>query len=76
MSRPYNDHLYLSSLNNPSVIPSLQKALTDPVPEVDLAAAPALYGLKQSDGKAFLLDALQGNQKTTSGFHEQREEVI
>ena len=50
------------------VIPSLQKALKDPVPEVDLAAALALFGLKQPDGKEFLLDALKGNQKTTSSF--------
>jgi HEAT repeat protein len=38
------------------------------VPEVDLAAALALNGLKQPDGKAFLLDVLQGKQKTTSSF--------
>lgn len=58
----------LGSFNNPAVIPSLQKALKDPVPEVDLAAALALWGLKQPDGKAFLLDVLSGNQKTTSSF--------
>jgi HEAT repeat protein len=58
----------LGSFNNPVVVPSLQKALKDPVPEVDLAAALALYGLKQPDGKAFLLDALEGKQKTTSSF--------
>jgi HEAT repeat protein len=58
----------LGSFNNPAVIPSLQKALKDPVPEVDLAAALALAGLKQPDGKAFLLDALNGTQKTTSSF--------
>ena len=58
----------LGSFNNPAVIPALQKALKDPVPEVDLAAALALYGLKQPDGKAFLLDVLEGKQKTTSSF--------
>jgi HEAT repeat protein len=35
---------------------------------VELAAALALEGLKQPDGKAFLLDVLAGNQKATSGF--------
>lgn len=58
----------LGSFNNPAVVPALQKALKDPVPEVDLAAALALYGLKQRDGKAFLLDVLEGKQKTSSGF--------
>src|SRR5271156_1165863 len=58
----------LGSFKNPAVVPALQKALKDPVPEVELAAALALFGLKQADGKAFLLDALSGNQKTTSGF--------
>ncbi len=58
----------LGSFNNPAVVPSLQKALKDPVPEVDLAAALALWGLKQPDGKAFLLEALSGTQKTTSSF--------
>jgi HEAT repeat protein len=58
----------LGSFNNPAVVPSLQKALKDPVPEVELAAALALFGLKQPDGKAFLLDALSGKQKTTSSF--------
>ena len=58
----------LGSFNNPAVVPALQKALKDPVPEVDLAAALALYGLKQPDGKAFLLDVLEGKQKTSSSF--------
>jgi HEAT repeat protein len=58
----------LGSFNNPEVVPALQKALKDSVPEVDLAAALALQGLKQPDGKAFLLDVLQGSQKTSSSF--------
>jgi HEAT repeat protein len=58
----------LGSFNNPAVVPSLQKALKDPVPEVEMAAALALYGLKQPEGKAFLMDVLQGKQKATSGF--------
>lgn len=58
----------LGSFNNPTVVPALQKALSDPVPEVDLAAALALSGLKQPDGKAFLLEVLEGKQKTNSSF--------
>jgi HEAT repeat protein len=50
------------------VIPSLQKALKDPVPEVEMAAALALYGLKQPEGKTFLMNVLEGKQKATSGF--------
>src|SRR5271170_8183835 len=56
----------LGSFKNPAVIPNLQKALKDPVPEVEMAAALALYGLKQPDGKAFLMNVLEGKQKSTS----------
>lgn len=65
----------LGSFNNPVVIPCLQKALRDPVPEVDLAAALALSGLKQPDGKAFLLDALEGKQKTSSSFMSSEKRI-
>jgi HEAT repeat protein len=66
----------LGSFNNPAVIPSLQKALKDPVPEVDLAAALALFGLKQPDGKQFLVDALKGTQKTTSSFMSSEKRAL
>ena len=58
----------IGSFNNPDLAPILKKALRDPVPEVDLAAALALYSLKQPDGKAFLLDVLGGKEKTSSSF--------
>jgi HEAT repeat protein len=58
----------LGSFNDPDLAPILEKALKDPVPEVDLAAALALYSLKQPDGKAFLLEVLGGKAKTSSGF--------
>jgi HEAT repeat protein len=66
----------LGSFNNPAVIPALQKALTDPVPEVEMAAALALYGLKQPDGKAFLLDVLEGKQKATSSFMSSEKRAL
>jgi HEAT repeat protein len=58
----------LGSFNDPNLAPILQKALKDPVPEVDLAAALALYSLKQPEGKDFLLEVLGGKAKTSSGF--------
>lgn len=58
----------LGSFNDPALVPVLRKALKDPVPEVDLAAALALFSLKQPDGKAFLLEVLGGKQKTSSSF--------
>src|ERR1700733_4476053 len=66
----------LGSFKNPAVIPALQKALKDPVPEVELAAAFALYGLKQPDGKAFLLDVLEGKQKTSSSFMSSEKRAL
>jgi HEAT repeat protein len=58
----------LGSFDNPAVIPLLQKALKDPVPEVDLAAALALNSRKQPDGKVFLMEVLGGKAKTSSSF--------
>src|ERR1700685_346827 len=66
----------LGSFNNPAVVPALQKALKDPVPEVELAAAFALYGFKQPEGKAFLLDVLEGKQKTTSSFMSSEKRAL
>jgi HEAT repeat protein len=66
----------LGSFKNPAVIPALQKALKDPVPEVELAAAFALYGFKQPEGKAFLLDVLEGKQKTTSSFMSSEKRAL
>jgi HEAT repeat protein len=58
----------LGSFDNPALAPILVKALKDPVPEVDLAAALALNSLKQPEGKAFLLEVVQGKAKTSSSF--------
>jgi HEAT repeat protein len=67
----------LGSFKNPDLVPILQKALKDPVPEVDLAAALALFSLNQPDGKAFLLDVLAGDQKTSSSFmSSQKRQLI
>src|SRR5580698_8020234 len=66
----------LASFKNPAVIPALQKALKDPVPEVELAAAFALYSFKQPEGKAFLLDVLEGKQKTSSSFMSSEKRAL
>ncbi len=58
----------LSDFNDPAVIPILKKALQDPVPEVDFAAAKALFHLKQPIGKQVLLGMLSGEEKASSSF--------
>jgi HEAT repeat protein len=49
-------------------LPLLKKALQDPVPEVDFAAAKVLYHLHDPDGVQFLLDVVSGESKASSGF--------
>ncbi|HLY60879.1 MAG TPA: HEAT repeat domain-containing protein [Terriglobia bacterium] len=46
----------------------LKKALRDPVPEVDLAAAKVLYQLHDPDGVRFLLDVVSGDEKASSSY--------
>ena len=42
--------------------------IDDPGPGWNALRSVPIWGLKRPDGKAFLLDALAGNQKTTSSF--------
>jgi HEAT repeat protein len=49
-------------------LPLLKKALQDPVPEVDFAAAKVLYQLHDPEGVQFLLDVVSGESKASSGF--------
>ncbi len=58
----------LVDLKNKRTVPSLKKALADPVPEVSFAAAKALYGLKDPDGEDALMSVLARELKTSSGF--------
>src|SRR5947207_3081928 len=58
----------LSEFKDPRTASLLEKALNDSVPEVDLAAARALYRLREPDGKKFLLAVASGESKGSSGF--------
>lgn len=63
----------LGDLKSKSTIPILRKALEDPVPEVSLAAARALYRLHDPDGMRFLLAVVSGQSKASSSYLTQRE---
>jgi HEAT repeat protein len=58
----------LTALKDNRSIPLLEKALKDKVPEVSFAAAKALYERDQPIGKATLLEILEGEKKTKSGY--------
>jgi HEAT repeat protein len=58
----------LVDLKNKNTIPTLKKALGDPVPEVSFAAAKALYALKDPDGEDALMSVLGRELKTSTGF--------
>lgn len=58
----------LGALKDKRSIPLLEKALKDKVPEVSFAAAKVLYEMDQPAGKAALLEILEGEKKTKSGY--------
>ena len=49
-------------------LPLLKKALQDPVPEVDFAAAKVLYHLHDPEGVQFLLDVVSKESKASSSY--------
>jgi HEAT repeat protein len=49
-------------------MPLLNKALTDPVPEVDFAAAKVLYQLHDPDADEFFLEVVNKESKATSSY--------
>lgn len=63
----------LGDLKSKSTIPILRKALDDPVPEVSLAAARALYRLHDPGGMRFLLAVVSGQSKASSSYLTQQE---
>jgi len=58
----------LGDFKDNRTIPLLKKALQDPVPEVDFAAAKVLYQLHDPDGVQFLLDVVSKESKASSSY--------
>jgi len=54
--------------NQTLVIPLLNKALVDPVPEVDFAAAKVLYQLHDPEGTEYLLEVVSKESKASSSY--------
>jgi HEAT repeat protein len=58
----------LGDFKDNRTLPLLKKALQDPVPEVDFAAAKVLYQLNDPDGVQFLLAVVSGEEKASSSY--------
>ncbi len=58
----------LGDFKGKRTVPLLRKALTDPVPEVDFAAAKVLYQLHDPEGVRFLLAVAAGESSASSSY--------
>jgi HEAT repeat protein len=58
----------LGDFKDSRTIPLLKKALQDPVPEVDFAAAKVLYQIHEPEGVQFLLAVVSGESKASSSY--------
>ena len=58
----------LGDFKDNQTLPLLKKALQDPVPEVDFAAAKVLYQLHDPDGEQFLLAVVSKESKASSSY--------
>ena len=58
----------LGDFKDNRALPLLKKALQDPVPEVDFAAAKVLYHLHDPEGVQFLLEVVSKESKASSSF--------
>ena len=58
----------LGDFKDNRTLPLLKKALQDPVPEVDFAAAKVLYQLHDPEGVEFLLEVVSKESKASSGY--------
>ena len=67
----------LADLGFQESIPALEKILnTDPVPEVEFAAAKALYKLNDPKGKLALEDVLYGNLSVKSSYFQRQKRRV
>ncbi len=58
----------LGDFKDNRTLPLLKKAMQDPVPEVDFAAAKVLYQLHEPGGVQFLLAVVSGESKASSSY--------
>src|SRR5271157_2870152 len=58
----------LGDFKDNRALPLLKKALQDPIPEVDFAAAKVLYQLHDPEGVQFLLDVVSRESKASSSY--------
>jgi HEAT repeat protein len=58
----------LGDFKDNRTLPLLKKALQDPVPEVDFAAAKVLYQLHDPEGEQFLLAVVSKESKASSSY--------
>ena len=58
----------LGDFKDQRTLPLLKKALKDPVPEVDFAAAKVLYQLQDPEGVQFLLSVVNKKSKASSSY--------
>jgi HEAT repeat protein len=63
----------LGGFKDEKAVPPLAKALRDPTPEVDFAAAKALFQMHDPKGKEFLLDVVSKQSKATSSYFTKQE---
>ncbi len=67
----------LVDLENTRTVPLLKKALEDEAPEVNFAAAKALWTLKDPEGRRVLLSVLSGDAKTSSSaFNTKKRDML
>jgi HEAT repeat protein len=63
----------LGDFKDSRALPLLKKALRDPVPEVDFAAAKVLYHLHDTEGVRFLLEVVSKESKASSSYFTNQE---
>lgn len=63
----------LGDFKDARTLPLLKKALDDPVPEVDFAAAKVLYELHDPDGVQYFLAVVNKESKASSSFIEKEK---